>query len=138
LDDGVELVAEVDRARLHVVVEEVGDCDVEVIGHLIFLTHGKIKDRWVDGGVELALNGVVGLLPDRIIKARRHRCVEEGEEAELAHHGFEEGGPTVEVWPSQLQGDRHVRFDIDGAKRVEDGRCVVGDERAGREDPVGC
>jgi hypothetical protein len=58
----MKLIIEVDRARLLVVIEEIGDGGVKGTCRLIVGTHGEGED----GVVEPALDGVVGLRPHRI------------------------------------------------------------------------
>lgn len=55
--------------RFLVGVEEIGDGSVEVAGHLM-IAHGKIENDVVDGRVEPALDGIVCVVPDLIIRAR--------------------------------------------------------------------
>jgi len=55
--------------RFLVGVEEIGDGSVEVAGHLM-IAHGRIENDVVDGRVEPALDGIVCVVPDLIIRAR--------------------------------------------------------------------
>jgi hypothetical protein len=131
LNKSMKLIAKVDHARLRVVVEEVKDHGIEGAGGLIIVVHGEGEDKIVNRGVEVALDGVVGLFPHEIGGTRQNNRVEEGYEPKLPDHGLEEGGPLGEVRPVKFEGDRHVRLDVDRAEGIEDGRSDIGDEHVG-------
>jgi hypothetical protein len=106
LSRSVELIAKVDCACLLVVVEEVGDHDVDGTGSLIVIIHGEGVDRVIDRGLGPPFDGVVGLFPHRISGTHRDNRVEEGEDSKLPDHGLEEGATAGEVRPIELNGDR--------------------------------
>jgi hypothetical protein len=106
LSRSVELIAKVDCACLLVVVEEVGDHDVDGTGGLIVIIHGEGVDRVIDRGLGPPFDGVVGLFPHGIGGTRKDSRVEEGEDSKLPDHGLEEGATAGEVWPIELNGDR--------------------------------
>jgi hypothetical protein len=138
LNKSMKLIAEVDRTRLLVVVEEIEDGCVKGTSRLIIGTHGEGEDGVFDIVVESALDGVVGLRPHQIRGTCRDVWIKVGKKSKLPHHGPEEGAPAGEIRAGEFQGDRHVGFDVDGGKRVEDDWSNVGGERARRESVAGC
>jgi hypothetical protein len=81
----VKLVAKVDRTRLLVVIEEVGDGGIQGVGGLIIIGHGKGQDRIIDRGVKPALH--------RSSPTRDRR-----DEPEPYSRG-REGAQTSRAWP---------------------------------------
>jgi hypothetical protein len=81
------------------------------------------------------LNGVVGLLPDQIFRVRGHRCIEEGEKTELAHHGLEEGAPAIEIRTCELQSNRNVSLHADRIEGVEMAGMTLVDNTSEEEEP---
>jgi hypothetical protein len=132
LNKSMKLIAKVDCTRLPVVIGEVRDHGVEGACGLIVVVHGEGEDRVIDRGVEPAFDGVVGLFPHRIGGMHSNSRVEEGEEPKLPDHGLEEGVPAGEVWPVELEGDRHVGLGVDHAEWIDDGWCDVRDESVRR------
>jgi hypothetical protein len=138
LNKSMKLVAEVDRARLLVVVEELEDGGVKGTCRLIIGTHGEGEDGVLDEVVEPALDGVVGLRPHQIRGECWYIWIKVGKKSKLPYHGLEEGAPMGEIQAGEFQGDRHVGFDVDGGEQVEDGWSNVGGELAGGESAARC
>jgi hypothetical protein len=97
LNKSMKLVAEVDRTRLLVVVEEIEDGGVKGTSRLIIGTHGEGEDGVFDRVVEPALDGVVGLRPHQIRGTCRDVWIKVGKKSELPHHGPKEGAPAGEI-----------------------------------------
>ena len=132
LGHGVELVMQIDRARLLVGLKEVVDGDPQVPGRLIRL-HGEVEDVVGNGAEEPVAEAAIGLFPGGVGVGGRS-SVKMIEETEFPTHRAEEGLPLVVVGVTKLEGDRNMGLDGDGRIRVDENR---GDGRGGRRHRSG-
>lgn len=132
LGHGVELVMQIDRARLLVGLKEVVDGDPQVPSRLIGL-HGEVEDVVGDRAEEPAAEAAIGLFPGSVGVGGRS-SVKMIEETKFPTHRAEEGLPLVVVGVTKLEGDRNMGLDGDGRIRVDENR---GDGRGGRRHRSG-
>jgi hypothetical protein len=127
LGHGVELVMQIDRARLLVGLKEVVDGDPQVPSRLIGL-HGEVEDVVGDRAEEPAAEAAIGLFPGSVGVGGRS-SVKMIEETKFPTHRAEEGLPLVVVGVTKLERDWNMGLDGDSRIRVDEHR---GDGRGGR------
>ena len=107
LDEGMELIAEVDRVWFFVVIEEVFNGHPKIACALVRF-HGDVEDVVVDGAVDPPKDGIIGLDPKQIGGGGRRGAINVGKKPKLAVEGLEEGCPLVVVWVVEFKDDGNV------------------------------